>query len=433
MSKNAINSPRITCLVTTLVLLLLPFIAMAEAEVSIADNTAATLKSFIELKGNLRRDIKALNKRLQAAQSDAEKRGLKQQLEQREADLQATTRNFEDIAAGVDISSLRKEEIQVFDFQKEVLGLLKPALDEMKSMTAHVRQKSELKEKINYFGRRLPVIEQAIANTNKLQEGGQDKALVSSLKETAAAWGKQQAFMQSELQAAQLQLDKLVASETSISEASQSYLKSFFQKRGLYLTTALLTIFGIILLSRLSHSVMHRYLPSFRKVHRSFRIRLIELVHRILTILLMIIGPMVVFYVVEDWMLFSLGILLLIGIAWTLRQALPRYWKQIQLFLNIGSVREGERIFLEGLPWQVQQINVYSILVNPAAEISQRVPIDNLVGLKSRPYSDDEPWFPCRKGDWVILNDGVRGKVIGTSPEMVQLVARGGALVTYLM
>ncbi len=77
MSKNAINSPRITCLVTTLVLLLLPFIAMAEAEVSIADNTAATLKSFIELKGNLRRDIKALNKRLQAAQSDAEKRGVK--------------------------------------------------------------------------------------------------------------------------------------------------------------------------------------------------------------------------------------------------------------------------------------------------------------------------------------------------------------------
>ncbi len=335
--------------------------------------------------------------------------GLKQQLEQREADLQATTRNFEDIAAGVDISSLRKEEIQVFDFQKEVLGLLKPALDEMKSMTAHVRQKSELKEKINYFGRRLPVIEQAIANTNKLQEGGQDKALVSSLKETAAAWGKQQAFMQSELQAAQLQLDKLVASETSISEASQSYLKSFFQKRGLYLTTALLTIFGIILLSRLSHSVMHRYLPSFRKVHRSFRIRLIELVHRILTILLMIIGPMVVFYVVEDWMLFSLGILLLIGIAWTLRQALPRYWKQIQLFLNIVGTR-GRAHLSGGAAWQVQQINVYSILVNPAAEISQRVPIDNLVGLKSRPYSDDEPGFPVARvtGSFLTMGCAVR-------------------------
>ncbi len=129
---------------------------------------------------------------------------------------------------------------------------------------------------------------------------------------------------------------------------------------------------------------MLRYLSGFRKQHRSFRIRLVELIHRVLTVLLVIIGPMVVFYVVEDWMLFSLGILLLIGIAWTLRQALPRYWKQIQLFLNIGSVREGERILLEGLPWRVQQINVYSNLVNPVANISQRVPIDDLVGLKSR-------------------------------------------------
>jgi len=35
------------------------------------------------------------------------------------------------------------------------------------------------------------------------------------------------------------------------------------------------------------------------------------------------------------------------------------------------------------------------------------------------------------KGDWVILNDSVRGKVIGISPELVQLVERGGAQTTY--
>jgi small-conductance mechanosensitive channel len=54
-----------------------------------------------------------------------------------------------------------------------------------------------------------------------------------------------------------------------------------------------------------------------------------------------------------------------------------------------------------------------------------------LVDLKSRPAHHDEPWFPCKKGDWVILSDGVRGKVIGISPELVQLVERGGAQITY--
>ena len=63
--------------------------------------------------------------------------------------------------------------------------------------------------------------------------------------------------------------------------------------------------------------------------------------------------------------------------------------------------------------------------------MTQRVPIDALVDLKSRPASPDEPWFPCVKDDWVILSDGVRGKVIGISPELVKLVERGGTQLTY--
>jgi hypothetical protein len=86
---------------------------------------------------------------------------------------------------------------------------------------------------------------------------------------------------------------------------------------------------------------------------------------------------------------------------------------------------------LDGLPWQVKQINVYCTLVNPTADLTQRVPINDLVDLKSRPARSEEPWFPCRKDDWVILSDGVRCKVIGISPEMVQLVERGGAQLTY--
>jgi hypothetical protein len=396
-----------------------------------ADNTMETLDSFVSVRQSLLQDIEAQKELLNAAASDAEKDYLRQQLEKLDADLRAVNRNFENVAAGIDISSLQADDTEEFNLQRELLALLKPAIDEMKDMTARVRQKSDLKDQIAYYEARVPVLQEALANIEQLVARSPDKATGERLNATADSWQKQLDLMQSELQAAQLQLEKLVAADTSLAEASQSYLKSFFQKRGLYLTEALLVVIGVVLLSRLSFAGMQRHLPGFRKAHRSFRIRLIELIHRLVTTLLVILGPMVVFYLVEDWVLFSLGILLLLGFGWTLRQAVPRYWHQVQIFLNIGSVREGERIEMDGLPWLVRQINLFTTLVNPVADLIQRVPIDDLVDLKSRPAKSDEPWFPCRKGDWVILSDGVRGKLVGISTEMVQLVERGGATLTY--
>ena len=235
-------------------------VATVAAETVADTDTLATLVSFAKLRNELLLDIKALNKQIDAEQSEAEKTKLKQELDKLESDLRTTTRNLENIAAGVDISRLRAEKEEDFNFQKEIFALLKPALHEMKEMTSHVRQKSDLREKIAYYEERLPVIEQALSNINRLQEQTKDKSLKNSLKATTGIWRKQRAFMQSELQAARLELTKLEAAETSITEASQSYLKSFFRKRGLYLTEALVLVFAIILLSRLSYAAMERYI-----------------------------------------------------------------------------------------------------------------------------------------------------------------------------
>ncbi len=423
----------------TLVVLLLTLLPMltlqaqegeAEAD-SKGKNTLETLRNLVTLQANLRRDVDALNKQIAKTHTETQRQALQKELNGLQDDLNATTRNLENVSAGVDLSTLRAQEETRFDFQQELFGLLKPAIDEMKDMTARIRKKSDLKEKIAYYSERLEIVEAALANVQKLQGQAESDSVKASLASLAKSWEKSRAFMQSELQSSQLQLDELLASEASITEASQSYLKSFFQRRGLYLTEALLVVLFVILLSRLSHEAMLRHVPGFRARHRSFRTRLMELLHRIFTMLLVILGPMLVFYLVEDWVLFSLSLLLLIGIAWTLRQTLPRYWNQIQLFLNIGSVREGERIQMEGLPWLVEQINVYCTLVNPTANISQRVPIDELVDLKSRPCRPEEPWFPCKRDDWVLLSDGARGKVVGISHELVQMVQRGGAMATY--
>ncbi len=412
----------------------MPLRAEVGQEVPDAGNQQATLdtlNTLIALQAQLKQDILELTLRLESATTTSDKKDIQAQLDKLEADLLATTRNLKEIAAGADIASLRKIEEKKFSLQEELYALLRPALNEMKDMTSHVRLKSDLKEKIADYEEKLPVAERAVANLGGLLEEASNESLQRYLQGLLADWKKQLTFIQSELQSARFQLDKIEQSEASLAEASQSYLKSFFQKRGLYLTIALLVVVGVLLVSRLAYRAMLRLVPGYRAEHRSFRLRLLDLLHRIITALLVILGPMVVFYVAEDWVLFSLGILLLLGIALTLRTALPRYWKQMQLFLNVGSVREGERIDLDGLPWLVRRINFYSVLENPAAEIRQRVPIDDLVDLKSRPFKRDDPWFPCLRGDWVLLGDGMRGKVTGISQELVQLVARGGAHRTY--
>ena len=392
-----------------------------------------TLPTFVIIRNNTLNEIKELNRQMKQAKSESEKNELKERLLKLESELRSTTKNIDIIASGADISSLNEAVAEEFNFSKELFSLLKPALDEMKEMTSHVRRKSDLREKITQHEERLQIIDEAITHIQTLQEASTDKAVITSLKSIGENWRKQKELMLGELQASRLQLENLEKSESSLTEASQSYLKSFFAKRGRYLGGALLVVLVILLLSHFSYKAMFRYIPGFRKKHRSFRMRVIELIHRVLTTILVILGPMVVFYVVEDWVLFSIGILILLGISLTLRKTLPSYWHQVQLFLNIGSVREGERILLDGLPWQVDQINFFCILVNPTAELKQRVSISDLVGQKSRPGNKSEPWFPCRKDDWVLLSDGVRGKVIGISNEFVQLIERGGAQVTYQM
>ena len=394
-------------------------------------STLETLDSFVTLQNRLQKDIRTLNKQIKAAQTEQEKADLVLQLNKLKEDLSNTSQHMREISAGIDISGLQPQQEAAFNFQQELFSLLKPAIDEMKAMTSQVRQKSELKENISSLKARLEVIEQAIGHVDLLEKQTKSKSLRRALQEIKSNWEKNLSLSQSELQAGQLQLEKLLAAEIEQAKSSENYLKVFFQKRGLYLSEVVLLILAIILLSKISLNLMQKHLPGFRAEHRSFRIRLIELLHRLVTLLLIILGPMVVFYVVEDWVLFSLGILILFGAAWTLRQAIPRYWQQIYLFLNIGSVREGERMLLQGLPWRVQRINMYSILENRVAGIQLRLPITDLVGQNSRPVAPDEPWFPCKKNDWVLLGDGTRGKVTGISLEMVQLIQRGGVKKTY--
>ena len=136
---------------------------------------------------------------------------------------------------------------------------------------------------------------------------------------------------------------------------------------------------------------------------------------------------LLVLFLFDDWVLLGLALILLFGLAWAARKGLPVFWQQAQLLLNLGTVREGERVVLRGVPWRVEAINIYTHLTNPALEGGQlRLPIRDLIELRSRPVSAGEAWFPCRKGDWVLFSETDLAKVIKQTPEFVEVVELGG-------
>jgi hypothetical protein len=207
---------------------------------------------------------------------------------------------------------------------------------------------------------------------------------------------------------------------------------NFFRNRGLNLLLALMTAAAGFVLTRRIYSSLRRYSPVHRSGKSSLTSRISDILAMAFAIVVSVLGILTIFYVRGDWLLLTLVVVLLIGAVWAGKQSLPPYIEQIRMLLNLGSVREGERVVYMGLPWKVQSIGFFTVLSNPNLEGGEiRIPIRSLMTMISRDADDKEPWFPTEVDHWVILNDGTYGKVVTQSPEQVVVLLLGGSLKTY--
>jgi len=394
-----------------------------------------TLETLYEVRQNLRDEIKIKTSELKASLTESEKKQITRKLNRLSEELANIENNFEQIATGLNAELNEDKPVEKFNLRDDLGSLIQPIVKEMKHATSDIRQKTRLRDEISFYSEKYLQAGAAAENLNILISQTKDKKLLKQLKALHERWSRKKTQAKSNQKAAELQLQAMVdeGQEKSFLLNSQDYLKSFFRQRGLYLSLGVLSVVLVLLFSRLFYKYLLSRVIGRASAVRNFRQRLVELVHRVFTVALAIMAPMAVFYIAEDWLLFSLGLLLLFGLAWTLKYTIPKMWSQMLLMLNVGPVREGERIVINDLPWRVKDLNVYTLLENPTADLKMRVPIEQLVGKVSRPIGKGEPWFPCKKSDWVILSDGVRGKVVGLSHEMVELVERGGARVNYQM
>ena len=339
--------------------------------------------------------------------------------------------DFEQIATGIDIGLFAEENIEKFDWKDEILSLVKPGIKELKRLTLNARQKTKLKEKIYHYETLLPVAQNAIENINLLVSKTSDKNLKNELKGLLSEWKGVAGQIDNNYKITTMQLDQMEQGEKSFVETSRNSIKNFFRTRGLFLFFAVTACLCTVFFLRLFHRLLIKIIPGYRSQYRSFYLRVFDLAFKVVALVLTLFTIIFVFYLAQDWVLLSLTIIFVIGIVWAIKHTLPKLWLQSRLILNIGAVREGERIIYHGVPWLVKNLNVFCKLENPYLGISLRLPVEELLDKISRPINRPEPWFPCKRNDWVILADGTRGKVTNLSHEMVELVQRGGAQKIY--
>lgn len=398
------------------------------------DNTISTLLELQQSKMILSKEIKIKTAQKNRTKTKDERLRLESDIERLNNNLNKVKNKFDTIASGIDISLTKPQKNNTNSTLSEDFHLLiKPLIESTKELTKDMRKKATLQEEMAYYNKLLPEVAKAYKNTTTLLDKTKDKKLKKELLVLQKHWEQQITLISSNLNASHHQIKMLEKNNPSFTQSLKKDTKNFFQKRGFFLLEGLIAFFVVLILMQLIYIIAIKLFPILTRANRPFSLRLLDLLYRILAILLAIVVPMGVFYYEEDWVLFSFGVLILFGVVWTFRHFLSKLWQQARLLLNIGSVRQNERIFYQGLPWQVKNINIFTIIENPVSGVSLRIPIEELIGLTSRPSHKYEPWFPCKLNDWVILSNNYYGKVIGISFEFIELEDIGGGHRTHLV
>jgi len=375
--------------------------------------------------------IAALQETLQSSQGLGREQELRSQINEASLKLREMEQTFDQLSTSVDLRVFQVEEKKRLDWNFELTELLGPVIKELKKVTSRPREIEKLRNKIELYKSQLPVTQKALRNLEAILAHATNPPLIENLKSTERIWESRHHEIRTQMNIAVQQLDQRLRQRKSLSQSLRGILQIFFKSRGRNLIAAFLAFVFIWFVLNWIHRLIQRYSPYHRK-ERSFYVRIFDMVYILLTVIVSLLALLAVLYFFGDWVLLPIAIIFILGIAWASKQAIPRFWGQAKLIMNFGPVREKERVIYNGLPYEVMSINLFTELVNRDLEGGHiRLPLKDLLELRSRPVSQNEPWFPSRCGDWVILNDGTHGKVIIQTPEIVELELLGGASMTY--
>lgn len=339
-------------------------------------------------------------------------------------------KDFESIAIGVDPGEYEEAPATTFVLKDEMDELLRPIVNELKSLTEGPRELERLRVELGLWQRRSATASRALAHLDSLPEPD-DASLAEALAATRRSWEEKRTQAENRVQTLSYQFEIADKERPSFYETLRDGSQAFFRTRGLNFLLCIAVFFGTFFGLRFLHRHLQTRAPWMRRTTRPFYVRLIDVGLDLFSFIGAIAATFFTLYATGDWVLMGVAIILLIGLALAARNGLPKFYVDAKLLLNIGEIREGERIVFDGVPWRIDSLSFFTILKNERLRGGMlRLPVRRLAGLHSRSLAENELWFPTEEGDWIDLPGTGHARVVSQTPEWVHLVRLGGARIT---
>lgn len=396
--------------------------ALADANEKL-ETVRSQLTSIAQSVQDRRKHLDYLRQQVVKAETASEKAELEAEIEDLDRLIQSSRSTFEAIATGgVDSGIFRDEPEQTFNWQQDLFEIIAPFFDQLKQLTDVPRSIELLNREIVKERARLTVVERALANIAQVSVGLEDEHLQQRLQAVEKTWQQRRAELQLEIELLQARLGELRDDQDTFWTMLHQGMLSFVQGRGLILVLAIVMTGSVWFLLQSLPRIFRRKPKDQAIVVRKPYSRMITIGYQGFCLVMTLVALLLVFYVSGDWLLLGLAMIILLLVVIGSKTYLPRFMTEARMLLDMGPVREGERVLVNGIAWQVKALNMYSILINPELQGGiLRLPLAEMAGMISRPDEPEEPWFPTRKGDFVMLNDGTFGQVLLQTPEVVQL------------
>jgi len=371
-----------------------------------------------------REQVRGLLEEIQSA-DESRRDGLRRRIETLQQEIRELSDSFERTAVGgLNLRSVEAAGDEKLDWRDELVQIARPILDGLKKATARPRRIAELQASIDLYLQQLEQASKALELLARFDNQQIPADIQSGIADLTAAWRRQRDDLDQSLKIARSELQFLESEDARIFENMGGVTYDFILGRGLTLLLALFAGIALWIAMRMLRRSLSRGWRAASGNNQSAQLRLMFYAYHLLTIVLVTLAVLSVFYLRGDLLLLSLAMVALVMLALGVWRFLPGYIKEARLLLNAGTARQGERVIYNGLPYRIESLNLHSELRNPELEGRLRLPLAALAELTSRP-AQDEPWYPCRPGDYLLLPNGDFAEVLRQTVELVQLRVLG--------
>lgn len=384
------------------------------------DKEIKNLANLVQKIHFLEDSLEKLKKEAVKSKLDELRAEIIQKIEAHKKALEETRQRFTEAASQIEVDYENKLlPMESKSLVEEIQAILSPVFDSFRKVSETPRKIQKLQNENHIYSDQEKDLELGVQRVKNLLKTAQEKDYIKELNRSLAYLEGELNEVQLRLESNQQVLDQLHGEEKTVWEKTMEMLNGFLKTKGKNLLAFFGSLFGVLFVGLFVKKWLFS-LPVFKSGKWIHLRTPLELLYLILCILMAILCSLAALYLLNDIVLLTLMIMLIVGVLWSLKGSIPKVVEEFRLAFNLGSVREGHVIIWKGVPWLVHKIGFISELINPYLSGGKvRVMARELVHNHSRPVVPGESWFPSKVGHYVELADGSYGQINQQTPDNV--------------